>query len=71
MLDANKLRRVEARNAYGDWVRLKCIGQLEPGDVFRMFEPNGSPVRGGDGETQFIVSGPASIPVGASTAKAA
>jgi hypothetical protein len=60
MLSQNQLRRVEAL-VDGRWVELKSIGQLETGDIFRMFEPDeskvrrGKPVKNNKGGTRFIV----------------
>ena len=46
----------------GEWVSV-VISQLEKGDVIRMFEPTGEAVAAPDGNTIFIVQGPAEIEV--------
>lgn len=40
MLAVERARRVEVRRPGGGWVQVEP-SRLEPGDVFRMFEPGG------------------------------
>jgi hypothetical protein len=46
MKQVSELRTVEVRQADGSWIRCQSMGQLEVGDVFRMFEPDGKRVVG-------------------------
>ena len=43
MIAPEKMRRMEAKVG-GEWVNVPDMGALEAGDVFRMFEPDGTPV---------------------------
>lgn len=62
MIPLEKMRRLEVKQ--GDtWVTAQCLGQCEPGDLIRMFEPDGSPVEGGDGATEWVVLDQPSIRV--------
>lgn len=54
MLAAEKLRRVEVRRDSG-WEAVLDLGQLEPGDVFRMFEPDGTRVFDAGGFSAWVV----------------
>jgi hypothetical protein len=46
MKQVSELRTVEIVQADGSWVKCQSMGQLEVGDVFRMFEPDGTRVVG-------------------------
>ena len=50
-----EMRRLQVRPLGSDkWVECGDLGRLEPGDRFRMFEPNGDPVLSG-GFSEWIV----------------
>lgn len=55
MLNPDQVRIVEVRQPDGAWARVG-VGQLEPGDVVQMFEPDGSPVY--DGKPMVITGHP-------------
>ena len=44
MIAKSEMRKIECLTADGCWVEC-TMGQLEIGDTFRMFEPDGDPVR--------------------------
>jgi hypothetical protein len=48
----DNLRIVEVQR--DGWQQLRLM-DLMPGDVFRMFESEGEPVVGNDGETEWVV----------------
>ncbi len=48
-------RQVEKMGYANHWVRCR-MSSLVPGDVFRMFEPDGSPVSSGSGRTEWTVT---------------
>lgn len=52
MIPTDKLRRLEVKDPSGGWVTA-AFGQVEEGDTIRLFEPDGSPVVGRDGLTEF------------------
>lgn len=60
MLNRNELRRVEVFND-GKWKRIVSIGQIEKGDIFRAFEPDGEPVVGRNGSRNFVAKDSAGI----------
>lgn len=43
MIPKEQLRKTEVRQPDGSWVEAH-FSQIEPGDVFRQFEPNSEPV---------------------------
>ena len=53
MIQKSELRRLEILQD-GKWVKAVSIGQLEKGDVFRMFEPDGTQVLNEFGNHSFI-----------------
>jgi hypothetical protein len=60
MLAESELRRIECY-VNGKWKYVKSIGQLEPGDTFRVFEPDGTPIKNKHGNCSFIAKGDAGI----------
>lgn len=52
MISIEKMRRLEIKVG-DDWVPAE-IGQTEEGDTFRLFEPDGTPVLGSGGLTEFV-----------------
>jgi hypothetical protein len=60
MLHKSELRRVEVFNGE-KWVKVQSIGQIEKGDVFRMFEGDDTPVKNEVGNYSFIALAPSSI----------
>jgi hypothetical protein len=61
------LRVIEVKQEDATWVKLHSIGQLEPGDIFRMFEPDGVTVLDDDGKSVFVCSSVASVEADAAT----
>lgn len=57
MLDASQLRTVSIRQPDGTWEFSSTVA-LEPGDVFRMWEPGGAPVADAEGRTLFRCTKP-------------
>jgi len=51
MIAREMMRRIEIKHE-GQWVEAD-MGQVEPGDVFRMFEPGGKPVADSSGHTAW------------------
>ena len=43
MIPLEKLRKTEVQQPDGSWLGVQ-FSQLEPGDIMRQFEPDGSPV---------------------------
>ncbi len=59
MLNTSDLRHIQIKVG-DDWVNAQ-LAQIEAGDVFRMFEPDGSPVVGDkgftiEGHTEFVAA---------------
>lgn len=49
------MRVVEVMDSNGKWIPFK-FKQLEPGNIFRMFESTGEPVVGTNGNTVFTAA---------------
>ena len=62
MIEKSEMRKVECLTAGGCWIEC-TMGQFEAGDTFRMFEPDGDPVKDGDGETIFKAKFTANISI--------
>lgn len=61
MKTLDQVRRVEVAQPDGSWLSVH-MEQLEPGDVFRMFEPDGTPVTGELSErTEWVADCEASV----------
>jgi hypothetical protein len=54
MKKVEDLRITEVHQEDGTWVKLISMGQLEVGDVFRMFEATGEAVLDRDGKSVFV-----------------
>lgn len=61
MLLVSDLRKVEVLQNSGEWVEVQSLGQIEKGDVFRVFESDGEPLLNEDGGAMFIALNEASV----------
>lgn len=53
MIDVKDLRTIKVLQE-GKWIKIRSIGQLEEGDVFQMWEPDGEPVKNNKGGVCFM-----------------
>ena len=61
MIPLENLRKTEVQQPDGTWLKIQ-FSQVEPGDIFRQFEPDGSPVTWGE-KSLFKATSTASINV--------
>lgn len=55
MFDKSSMRRLEVRSSGDYWEVCDDLGRLMPGDVFRMYEPDGDPVVDLAGFAEWVV----------------